>query len=406
MKKLLSLLLVAMMLMSCASAALGEAKITIMSDDNTYDGFADYLKAAEEACGITIEEVPIPTNLDDRQAKITTLLASGDTSVDIFTLSEDMSRSFSAAGFLYDLTDEVMTDEMAAEFVDACVGMGEVNGRRYIVPNFVEYVTFFADEAVLKEYGFEKIATLEEFEAFCEAVKAANNGKYGYGSAWEQFYLYNDVAIWTYAFGGDLHNWKDENTMKALEFMKMMLDNGWTTAGSMADQYDTSMPKQIDGIYAVTTTSSTFISTYEKTGRYGNGGLRMVLPIQVGDAPLKCMVSGWNYGMSAASENKEAAVKFMKWAASEEGQQAYFTLTQRTPARKDVAGSDFYNPINGDDVKDYVAKVEMACRPLPAEGYAYQQEIGAYFQAYLLGEMTLEDATDSLQAIHDQYFAE
>ena len=48
MKKLLSLLLVAMMLMSCASAALGEAKITIMSDDNTYDGFADYLKAAEE----------------------------------------------------------------------------------------------------------------------------------------------------------------------------------------------------------------------------------------------------------------------------------------------------------------------------------------------------------------------
>ena len=110
--------------------------------------------------------------------------------------------------------------------------------------------------------------------------------------------------------------------------------------------------------------------------------------------------------MSAASENKEAAVKFMKWAASEEGQQAYFTLTQRTPARKDVASSDFYNPINGDDVKDYVAKVEVACRPLPAEGYAYQQEIGAYFQAYLLGEMTLEDATDSLQAIHDQYFAE
>lgn len=51
--------------------------ITIMSDDNTYDGFDDYLKAAEEACGITIEEVPIPTNMDDRQSKITTLLSSG-----------------------------------------------------------------------------------------------------------------------------------------------------------------------------------------------------------------------------------------------------------------------------------------------------------------------------------------
>lgn len=389
---------------SAGSEPASGGTITIMSDDNTYDGFDDYLKAAEEACGITIEEVPIPTNMDDRQSKITTLLSSGDTSVDIFTLSEDMSRSFAAAGFLYDLTDKVMTDETSAHFFDACVDMGLVDGKRYVVPNFVEYITFWVDESILKEYGYDNINTIENFEGFCEKFKQANNGKFAYGSAWEQFYLYNDVAIWTYVFGGDCNNWKDPNTMKALEFMKKMLDNGWTTEGAMADQYDTSMPKQFDGTYAITTTSSTFISTYEKTGRYGPGELQLVLPPKVGDNPRKSMISGWTYGMSAASQNVDAALKFMEWAASKEGQEAYYTLTQRTPARMDVAKSDFYNPINAKEIKEYVDGVEVACRPLPKEGYAYQLEIGAYFQKYLLGQMSLEEATDSLKEIHDKYF--
>ena len=169
------------------------------------------------------------------------MLASGDTSVDIFTLSEDMSRSFSAAGFLYDLTDEVMTDEVAAEIRwMPALARARSMAAVYIVPNFLEYITFFADEAVLKEYGFEKIATLEEFEAFCEGCEGCQQRqvrlrqRLGSSSTCTTTWLFG-----TYAFGGDLHNWKDENTMKALEFMKKMLDNGWTTAGSMADQYDT-----------------------------------------------------------------------------------------------------------------------------------------------------------------------
>lgn len=410
MKKTFAWILVLALLLTCFSAAglaTEEAPlgvVRIMHDDNTYDGFDDYIAAAEAACGIKIEEVPIPTNADDRQSKITTLLSSGDTAVDIFTLSEDMSRSFSAAGFLYDLTDNAMRDENASMFFEAMVEAGTVNGKRYVIPNFVEYITFFANEEIMQQYGFEELVTIEDFEAFCKAMKDAGAANYPYGSAWEQFYLYNDVTLWTYVFGGDLHDWNNENTKAALAFMKKMIDEGWTTTGAMADQYDTSMPKQFDGTYAITSTSSTFITTYEKTGKYGPGGFRMVLPYKVGDNPLKCMISGWTYGMSAASSNVEGAVAFMEWAASKEGQEAYFTLTQRTPARMDVASSDFYNPVNADDVKAYVENVEVATRPLPEEGYAYQDEIGAYFQQYLLGEISLDDACASLQETYEKYF--
>lgn len=54
-------------------------KITLMTQDTTYgDAFEEYIRKAEEATGLEIETIACPTNTDDRQAKITTILSSGD----------------------------------------------------------------------------------------------------------------------------------------------------------------------------------------------------------------------------------------------------------------------------------------------------------------------------------------
>lgn len=63
-------------------------KITLMTQDTTYGkAFDEYIHKAEEATGLEIETIACPTNTDDRQAKITTILSSGDDSIDVVTIT-------------------------------------------------------------------------------------------------------------------------------------------------------------------------------------------------------------------------------------------------------------------------------------------------------------------------------
>lgn len=70
-------------------------KITLMTQDTTYGkAFDEYIHKAEEATGLEIETIACPTNTDDRQAKITTILSSGDDSIDVVTINDEMMSGF------------------------------------------------------------------------------------------------------------------------------------------------------------------------------------------------------------------------------------------------------------------------------------------------------------------------
>ena len=74
-------------------------KITLMTQDTTYGkAFDEYIHKAEEATGLEIETIACPTNTDDRQAKITTILSSGDDSIDVVTINDEMMSGFKNTG--------------------------------------------------------------------------------------------------------------------------------------------------------------------------------------------------------------------------------------------------------------------------------------------------------------------
>ena len=83
-------------------------KITLMTQDTTYGkAFDEYIHKAEEATGLEIETIACPTNTDDRQAKITTILSSGDDSIDVVTINDEMMSGFKNTGYLEPLQDTV-----------------------------------------------------------------------------------------------------------------------------------------------------------------------------------------------------------------------------------------------------------------------------------------------------------
>ena len=176
-------------------------KITLMTQDTTYGkAFDEYIHKAEEATGLVIETIACPTNTDDRQAKITTILSSGDDSIDVVTINDEMMSGFKNTGYLEPLQDTVMTPEIMENFPQKYMQeMTMVGDNVYSVPCFMDVLAFWVDEEKMANAGLTEIKTKEDFEKYVEAN--SSDGKYGYGDAWEKTYVFNSIGTFVNLFG-------------------------------------------------------------------------------------------------------------------------------------------------------------------------------------------------------------
>ena len=379
-------------------------KITIMSQDTTYgDAFEKYIAKAEEATGLEIETVACPTNTDDRQAKITTILSSGDDSVDIITINDEMMSAFKNTGYLEPLQDTVMTDEIMAQFPEKYMkDMTMVGENVYSVPCFMDILAFWVDEAKTAKEELESIKTKKDIEKYVKAN--SSDGKYGYGDAWEKTYVFNSIGTFVNLFGGDYYDWTNPKTQEAVKFMYDMMKNGETPLAQMADQYDPMMQKFFDGDYASIFMYVGAIQTFVDSGKYGPDK-QHIAPMPTFENKTAYM-STWGYVLNSASKNKAAAQKFLEYAASEQGELDYTAMSSRLPARSDVLNSEELTAMDLaglDDIKEYVNETELLARPMAPQAMEFISEMGSLFQQYVSDEMSLEEFCEKAQNSVDTY---
>ena len=94
----------------------GDYDLTLYSVNTTDADFDGWLQNVEEATGLKINVIAAPTDTDTRQQKITTVLSTGDSSVDVLEINDEMSASFKNTGWLESLSDTVMTEDIRGEF--------------------------------------------------------------------------------------------------------------------------------------------------------------------------------------------------------------------------------------------------------------------------------------------------
>ena len=379
-------------------------KITIMSQDTTYgDAFEKYIAKAEEATGLEIETVACPTNTDDRQAKITTILSSGDDSVDIITINDEMMSAFKNTGYLEPLQDTVMTDDIMTQFPEKYMkDMTMVGENVYSVPCFMDILAFWVDEEKMANAELESIKTKEDFEKYVKAN--SSDGKYGYGDAWEKTYVFNSIGTFVNLFGGDYYDWTNPKTQEAVKFMYDMMKNGETPLAQMADQYDPMMQKFFDGDYASIFMYVGAIQTFVDSGKYGPDK-QHIAPMPTFENKTAYM-STWGYVLNSASKNKAAAQKFLEYAASEQGELDYTAMSSRLPARSDVLNSEELTAMDLaglDDIKEYVNETELLARPMAPQAMEFISEMGSLFQQYVSDEMSLEEFCEKAQNSVDTY---
>lgn len=364
--------------------------LTLYSINTTDPDFADWLANVEEATGLKINVIAAPTDSDTRQQKITTILSTGDSSVDILEINDEMSASFKNAGWLEGLNDTVMTEDIRGEFPQGYVAdmITDKDGQIIGVPGYSGYLAFWVNQEILDEVGIQSIDTKEDFMAYMEA--ASKDGRYGYGGSWEKTYVFNEIAQFVNMFGGDYLDWTNPANKEAVEFLHDLVQNGYTPIDQIADKYEQMNPKFNDGKYGCL-----FMwglgTDYDKAGMLGDDKIHLAMVPQFSDQKY-VFTDSWSYVLNKASVNKEAAIKFLSYMASEGGMEASYQAFDRYPARKDVAQKVVPDT---DPAKEMYSRYANECvvkgRPMLPQTMEFISAMGTIFQSYMKDEMTSDE---------------
>lgn len=382
-------------LMPATVRAEDDYDLVIYAIDTETPQFAEWLAAAQEACDLRIGYVAAPTDTDTRQQKFTTVLSTGDSSIDVLFANDEMITTVKNTGWLVDLRGTVLTDELLPHFSQTYIqdmitsDQGEIVG----LPSYRGAFSLWVNQKILDRVHMEEIRDLEDFETFC--MRCKEEGIYGYGGAWEKTYVFNELMQFVRMFGGDYLDWTDPANRKALEFMKKMVDEGWTPIDQVADKYEQSDQKFIDGKFGMLFNWGTGID-FEKAGMLGEDAIHMI------DIPLfekkTVLTDAWCYVLNAASEHKEAAMRFLAWEASPEGEAYEYRCFGRYPARKDVeqeliAEDDMVRQMH----ENYAENYEIRGRDMLPHTMEFISSIGTLFQKYIFGVITEDEFCEEAQ---------
>jgi raffinose/stachyose/melibiose transport system substrate-binding protein len=184
MKKVLALILAAIMVLGVASAFADKTPLTLWSiavegDSNraAYLAAVDAFNADNPDYELTMEA----TENEAYKTKIKAAMSAGTDLPDIFfTWSMSFLGDFVDAGRVFCLDDEL--PNWKAELTDTVLANSTYDGKHYGVPLTMNVVTMFANMDMLKEVGYEAVPeTYDELIVLCDKLLEA--GKIPFGVA-------------------------------------------------------------------------------------------------------------------------------------------------------------------------------------------------------------------------------
>lgn len=376
-------------------------KLTILHINAEKKGFQEFIRQAEEKLNMEITVEKCPDNADNRQAKISTILASGDKTVDLISVNDEMISEFKHKGYLVPLEEDVMTEETRKGFPQKYLeSICEADGHIYSVPFLMDVMMFWVNQEFLNQAGLDEIKDMDDIYTLQKSI--TDPDEFAYGDAWENTYIYNSIGEFVNFWGGDYMDWMNPRTQEAVRSMKKMLEDGITSPVQLVDQYEQMEEKFIRGKYGCIFMYTGALSTFRDANVYGKNKIHMVYLPQFREKATN--IATWQYVLNNASEHKEAAVKFLQYAASYEGCADYAKLVKSYPARLDVIEKEDINLEEIDMVREYLQEYTLNARPLCENSIEAISNIGTLFQEYVLGQCEEESFFEQAQKCIETYY--
>ncbi len=322
MKKLLAILLAAVMVLSLSAAAFAEdVTLTLWSiateSDSSHQAFIDAIAAFEAAHpGVKIEHVT--TANEAYKTKIKAAMSSGEGLPDIFfTWGMGFLGEFVNAGRVYCVDAEY--ENYKDELPEAMTVNVTYDGKMYGVPYTMSLITLYANMDLLAQVGYDEIpATYEDMMACCEALKAA--GIIPFGVSGKELWCLSEYVepLVIKSIGGaklrDIYNgaasWNDPGMIKAIEAFQGMVENEYFDPSASALGNDEVKNNFIAGKYAFYQNGSWNNKDIGEQAKFAvKAGTFPVL--DPANASLYAMIGGPNntLAVTESSANKELAVE-------------------------------------------------------------------------------------------------
>ena len=297
------------------------------------------------------------------------------------------------------MTDDVR-DKFAKGYVDQMIT--NVDGQVIGVPSYTGYLAFWVNQQIMDEVGIKSIDTKDDFMKYMEAV--SGNGRFGYGGSWEKTYVFNEIAQFVNMFGGDYYDWTNPHNKEAMEFLHELVQKGYTSLDQLPDKYEQMNPKAIDGKYGCWFMWGTG-TDYANADMLGDDKIHMAMvPSFAEDGSRSIFTDSWSYVLNAASEHKDAAVKFLQYMTGKDGMEASYKYFDRYPARADLAEEIVpdSNPVKK-MYAEYAKECNVQGRPMLPQTMEFISAMGTIFQSYMRDEISIDDFLSQAQGYVEEY---
>ena len=362
----------------------------------------------------------------DLRSAVTADVASGAGQYDIVTIGAYETPQWGANNWLIDLTEPLKSDS-AYDVDDLLPPVRDVNSfedKLFAVPFYGESSILMYNKEVLDAAGVTLGAnpTWQEIADAAKKAKTADmagicmRGKPGWGD------LFAPLTTVVQTFGGNWYDmdWKATvNTpewKEAITFYKTMLDESGQ-ADPVSYSFNECLTALKEGKAAMWADASVAASMLEAADSPVKGKMGYAhMPVNKTDE--SGWLWSWNLAVPASTKNKDAAIKFVKWATSKEyiklvGEQIGWsnvppgsrTSTYEIPEYKEAAAA--YAPITL-DVMSSVNPKQPGVNPQPWVGIQYVsipefQDVGnqcAQLVAdYIANRTSVDDALNQCQGI-------
>ena len=394
MKKLLGILLIVCLLTGIAAAgafaeeASGDVEIWYYWETEGHQKALNHIieefNASQSAIKVSAKYVPFA----DFKKQLS-IGAAADALPDLVILDNPDHAAYAAMGVFADITGKFDVSTYYPGPVNSCT----LDGKLYGVPFGSNDLLLFYNEDMLEAAGYEIPTTWDELLEAAKACTTDTVSGFAFSSLQNEEGTFNFLP-WVWSTGATAYEINSEGGIKALSFIKELVDSGamtkeainWTQGDTMHQFIAGNLAMMINGTWQIPTMRS------EVPDLKWN-----VAPIPQ-DAQQASGLGGENYAVIAGG-NEDAAVKFLEFATTPETCLYMMNAMGYISADSTIAKDQF----EGDEVYQvFVDEMQYAHArgPLP-EWPSISDAISLAFNKVITGESAPEDAAAEAQATID-----